>query len=100
MNTGKLVQRFLPKQADIDKIFKKIQRKILMGSHVPVPVKEIQAEYLINLYFKDLYFYLSQNRLPNIEPAIQKEETLAEKYILLDFLLFKLVTMPKRKQHH
>ena len=29
INTGRLVQKFLPKQADIDKILKVIQRKIL-----------------------------------------------------------------------
>ena len=29
INTGRLVQRFLPKQADIDKILKIIQRKVI-----------------------------------------------------------------------
>ena len=41
VSTGKLVQRFLPKQADIDKILKIIQRKVLRGTHLPVTVKEI-----------------------------------------------------------
>ena len=40
---GRLVQKFLPKQADIDKILKIIQQKILKGTHLPVTVKEIQA---------------------------------------------------------
>ena len=31
ISTGKLVQKFLPKQADIDKILKIIQRKVLNG---------------------------------------------------------------------
>ena len=43
INTGKLVQKFLPRQADIDKILKIIQRKVLKGTHLPVTVKEIQA---------------------------------------------------------
>ena len=33
------------KQADIDKILKTIQRKVLQGTHLPVTVKEIQAGY-------------------------------------------------------
>ena len=33
VNTGKLVQKFLPKQADIDRILKIIQRKVLKGTH-------------------------------------------------------------------
>ena len=67
--------------------------------HLPVTVKEIQAGYLSSPYFKDLYMYLAQNKLPSTKTAIHNVEMLAEKYILLDSLLFKLVTRPKRKQH-
>ena len=42
VSTGKLVQTILPKQVDIDKIFKIIQRKVLRRRHLPVTVKEIQ----------------------------------------------------------
>ena len=93
VDTGKLVQNVLPQQADIDKILKIIQRKILKGTYLLVTVKEIQAEYLISPYFKDLYLYLAQNRLHNTKSAIRK----AERYILLDSLLFKLVTMPEKE---
>ena len=58
INTGKLVQKFIPKQADVDKILKIIQRKVLKGLHLPVTVKEIQAGYLISPYFKGLYLYV------------------------------------------
>ena len=81
INTGRLVQKFLPKQADIDKILKVIQRKILKGTHLPVTVKEIQVGYLVSSYFKDIYLYLAQNKLPNAKTTIQKVETLAERYI-------------------
>ena len=54
INTGRLVQTFLPKQADIDKILKILQRKVLKGKHLPVTIKEIQAEYLVSSYFKDI----------------------------------------------
>ena len=37
-------------QADIDKIFKIIQRKVLKGMHLPVTVKQVQAGYLISPY--------------------------------------------------
>ena len=55
--------------------------------------KKIQPEYLISPYFKDLFLYLAQNKLPNTKSTIRKMEMLAESYILLDLLLFKLVTM-------
>ena len=46
--------------------------------------------YLYSPYFKDLYLYLSQNKLPSSKSAIRKLETLAEKYVILDSLLFRI----------
>ena len=40
---NRLVQKFLLKQADIDKIFKIIQWKVLKGTHLPIMIKDIQA---------------------------------------------------------
>ena len=78
VNTGRLVQKFLPEQADKDKILKIIQREVLRGMHLPVAIKEIQAGYLVSPYFKDIYLYLTQNKLPSTKAAIQKVEPLAE----------------------
>ena len=97
VNTGKLVQRFLPKQAGIDEILKIIQQKIPKGTHLPVMIKEIQAGYLVSSYFKDIYLYLVQNNLPSNKIAIKKTEVLAEKYILLDSLLFEIVSNPDKE---
>ena len=72
------MQKCLPKQADIDTILKIIQRKVLKGTYLPVTIKEIQAGYLVGPYFKDIYLYLAQNKLPSTKTAIQKVETLAE----------------------
>ena len=80
----------MPKQADIDKILKVIQRNVLKGTHLPVEIKEIQAGCLSSSHFKDIYLYLSQNKLPTSKSTIRKVETLAEWYILLDSLLFKI----------
>ena len=65
--------------------------------HLSVTVKEIQAEYLSSSYFKDIYLYLAQNKLPSSKAAIKKVETLAEKYILFDSLLFKIVSTPDKE---
>ena len=39
INMGNLIQRFLPKQADIDRILNVIQREVLKGTHLPVEIK-------------------------------------------------------------
>ena len=67
INTGMLVQKFFPKQIDIDIILKIIQRKVLKGMHLPVTVNEIQAGYLISPYVMDLYVFLAQNKWPNMK---------------------------------
>ena len=90
INTGNLSQKFLPKQADIHKILKVIQSKVLKGTHLLVEIEEIQFRYLTSSHFKDIYLYLSQNKLPNSKAAIRKIETLAERYMLLNSPLVKI----------
>ena len=90
IDTGNLIQKFLPKQTDINKILQIIQMKVLKGTHLPIEVKEIQTGYLHSLYFKEIYQYLSQNKLPHSKTAIKKLEALSERYILLDSLLFRI----------
>ena len=92
IDTTKLIQKYLPKQTDIDKILDIIKRKVLKGTHLPLTIKEIQAGYLASPYFKDLYLFLSQNKLPSKRSTIKKVEMLAESFVLLDSLIFKLVT--------
>ena len=78
INTSNLIQKFLPRQTDIDKVLKVIQRKVLKGTCLPVKIKEIQAGYLNSPYFKDIYLYLAQNKLPSSKVAIRKVETLVD----------------------
>ena len=87
----------MPKQTDIDKVLEIIRKKVLKGTHLPLTIKEIQAGYLSSSYFKDIYLYLAQNRLPAKKAAIKGLEVLAEKYIILDALLFKLMTIPGKE---
>ena len=83
---------------DIDKILDIIKRKVLRGTHLPLIIKEIQAGYLTSPYFQDLCLCLAQNKLPSKKSAMCKVENLAERFILLDSLLLKLVTTPERER--
>ena len=97
VDTSKIVQKFLSKQADIDKILKIIQCKVLKGLHLSITVKEIQAGYLNSVYFKDIYLYLSHNILLSSKVGIRKVKALAEKYISLDSLLLKITVTPNKE---
>ena len=39
INKEKFVHKYLPKQMDIDKILKMVQRKVLKGTHLPIEMK-------------------------------------------------------------
>ena len=97
VNTNNIVQKYLPKQTDIDKILEIIQIKVLKGTHLHVTTQEIQVGYLNSPYFKDLYWYLPHNKLLSSKSVICKVEVLTESYILLDSLLFKLNTSPEKE---
>ena len=98
MNTSKFIQRHLPQQADINKILNVIKRKVLKGMHLPITIKEIQSGYLTSSFFRDLYRYLAQNIMPHKSHTRHKVEMLAESFILLDSLLFKLVMIPNKEK--
>ena len=68
----------MPKQADIDRILKVLQRMVRKGTHLLVEIKEIQAGYLTSSHFKDIYLYLSQNKLSTFKTAIRKVEMLVK----------------------
>ena len=72
VNTSNLIQEFLLKQADIDKILKVLQRKVLKGTHLPVQVREIQARYLSCSHFKEIYLYLSQINYPLLKQQLER----------------------------
>ena len=66
--------------------------------HLPITIKEIQAGYLTGSFFRDLYRYLAQNIMPHKSHTRHKVEMLAESFIVLDSLLFKLVMIPSKEK--
>ena len=87
IDTSNIVQHFLPKQTNIDKILEIIRKKVPKGMHLPLTIKEIQEGYLSSLYFKDIYLYLAHNRLPSKKTAMKRVELLAEKHINVRFIV-------------
>ena len=81
----------------MDKTLKIIQWKVLKGTHLPVTVKEILADYLVCPFFKGIYLYLACNKLPSYKAATRRTETLAARHLLLESLLFRLNTTPGKE---
>ena len=71
---------------------------MLQDTHLPLTIKEIQAGYLTSSFFTDLYRCLAQNKMSHKRHIRHMVEALAESFILLDSLLFKLVTILDREK--
>ena len=71
---------------------------MLQGTHLPLTIKEIQVGYLNSPFFKDLYRYVAQNKLLSKKSAMHKVIALSQNYILLDSLLFKLITVLNKER--
>ena len=56
VNTRNIIQKILPKQADIDKILKIIQCKVLKGLHLSVMIKKVKQDIQI-VYISKTYIY-------------------------------------------
>ena len=57
INNNNFIHKYLPKQTDMDKILKIIQRKVLKGTHLPVTIKEIHGGYL-TVHTSKTYTYI------------------------------------------
>ena len=84
-----MIHKYLPKQTDIDKMLEVILRKVLKGTHLPVEIKEIQAGYLHRSYFKEIYLYMSQNKLPSSKVATKRVRGTCRKIYSVRFVIIQ-----------
>ena len=85
-----ITSKFLPRQVDLDKVIAAVQKKVLRKVHFPVTMKDMQAAYLKSPFFRDIFIYLAQNKVPTQMRRLQRINACAYNYILMDCLLFKL----------
>ena len=87
----KVKQTFVPKQGELTKLVKQINTCILRGTHLPSSFKDLKAAYLTSPHFKDIFVYLTLNRLPLNKVTACRVKANSRDYMMLDGLLFKLV---------
>ena len=86
-----MVAQNLPKQSDIDKLMKQLNRKILTQTRFPSSLKDLEAAYCNIAAFKDIYQFLRYNKLPTSRRLAKRIEANALDYYVLGTLLFKYV---------
>ena len=70
-----LMHRYLPKQADIDRIMEKISRKYLTKLQLPCSIRDMQAAYLTSPHFRDIYVSVGMNKMPSKARSTRKQES-------------------------
>ena len=88
---GKLAKNDLPRQADIDRIMRRINCKVLRNTHLHVTLHDLIAAYLDSPQFRNIFLYLAQNRTPKNRKQAKRVMLNSKDYILLDGLLHKIV---------
>ena len=81
----------LPKQTDIDRLLRVLNRKILHRSRFPESMKDLEAAYMHSGVFKDIYEYLKFNRLPTNQIKAKQVQINSLNYFVLGTLLFRLL---------
>ena len=82
--------KFLPTQADIDKLLFRIKTKILRHTHLHQDLKDIQGHYLKSPHFQGIYQLKWKNKTPSQKRKAQQIHNEADNYFILDSLLFRI----------
>ena len=75
-----MVAHNLPKQSDIDRLMKQLNRKILTQTRFPSSLKDLEAAYCNSAAFKDIYQFLRYNKLPTNRRLAKRIEANALDY--------------------
>ena len=70
-----LMHRYLPMQADIDRIMDQINRKYLTKLQLPCSIRDMQAACLSSPHFRDIYLSVGMNKIPSKARSARKLES-------------------------
>ena len=68
-------------KTDINRLLEQINRKVLRNTHLPGPVRDLEAAYLDSPHFRDICIYLQQNRLPSHKRLAKRMEIQVNNYL-------------------
>ena len=94
-----LLAKDLPKQTDLDRLMKVINRKILAQSRFPEPMKDLEASYIHSGFFKDIYEYIRYNKLPTNLAKAKQVQINSINYFTLGSILFRLIPDKTGQMH-
>ena len=91
VNLSKTAFKFLPKQGEIDRLLKQIEKKVLRDINISNELRDLKAAYIDSSHFRDIYLNLMQGKVPLNNGTARRMENSVRDYMTLDGLLFKIV---------
>ena len=88
-----ILAQTMPRQTEIDRLMRQINRKILTQTRLPSSMKDLEAAYCGSSAFKDVFQYLRYNKLPSNRNLSKKVQTTAQDYYVIGSILFKYITL-------
>ena len=88
-----ILAQTMPRQVEIDRLMKQINRKILTQTRFPSSLKDLEAAYCSSSAFKDVFQFLKYNKLPTNKTLAKKVQSSAQDYFVIGSVLFKFVTL-------
>ena len=85
----KIFAKKIPKQVDIYKLLKQLNRKFLINTRMPISLKDIASSNLQSVALRDVYQYVMFDKLRTNKTESNRVETLSRYYFILGGLLFK-----------
>ena len=91
VDLSKAAHKFLPKQGEIDRLLKQIEKKVLRDINISNELRDLKAAYMDSPHFRDIYLNLMHGKVPLNKGATRRMENSVRDYVTLDGLLFKIV---------
>ena len=88
-----ILAQTLPRQSEIDKLLRQLNRIILTQTRFPTSLKDLEAAYCNSSAFKDVFQYLRYNKLPSNKRLAKQVQISAQDYYVIGSILFKYLPL-------
>jgi hypothetical protein len=93
-----ITHKKLPRQCDLQSFIDKVKSRSLRNYSIPIPTQNIALQQRDDPYFRDIYMFLKAGVLPSHPKVARNVKSLAEDYILVNEVLFKILETNDEQQ--
>ena len=76
---SKTAYKFLPKQGEVDRLLKQIEKKVLRDINISNELRDLKAAYMESPHFRDIYINLMNGKVPFNKGAARENGKFSER---------------------